>query len=327
MRIRPCTPADYAAIIAVQQRAATDAQGLPIVPMTVEELIQADRDRPTHVAFGRWVAEAGGEIIGWAEHDQTSYRFHPRRFWLDGYVDPAHQRAGVGGALYTHVMAALAPFDPLTVRNAVREDMLAGLAFLAARGWREQQRTWLSELDPAAFDPAPFAATAAAVEARGIVIRTLPELADDRDRDRKLYELVWEIRQDLPDLDAPTKEPYEEYRALRLHHRDLPPDAYFVAVDRNAFVGLLYHRVDASEPHVLQIAQLGVARAYRGRGVAVALKLRGNAYARERGYAVVRTGNESANHAIVHINERMGFVRSHAYLHLVKTLASEADAG
>jgi predicted N-acetyltransferase YhbS len=326
MRIRPCTLADYPAIVALQQRAAADANGAPIAPMTVDELIQADRDRPAHVAFGRWVAELGEEVIGWAEHDQAAHRYHPRRFWLDGYVDPAHQRAGIGSALYTHVLAALAPFDPLTFRNAVREDMQAGLTFLTSRGWHEQQRTWVAELDPAVFDPASFAATAAAVAARGIAIRTLPELADDRDRDRKLYELVWEIRQDLPDLDAPTKEPYEEYRALRLHHRDLPPDAYFVAVDGEEYVGLLYHRVDASESHVLQIAQLGVARAARGRGVAVALKLRGNAYAREHGYAVIRTGNESANHAIVHINERMGFIRSHAYLDLVKTLGSETDA-
>jgi GNAT superfamily N-acetyltransferase len=222
-------------------------------------------------------------------------------------------------------MAELAPHDPLSVRNAVREDLIISLGFLTRRGWQMLQRTWLSELNPNTFDPAPFAETAARVRAGGIQIKTVPELADDPDRDRKLYELVWEIRQDLPDLDPATKEPFDEYLRLRLHHLDLPPEAYFVAVHDDAYVGILYHRVDVSEPSVLQIAQLGVARAYRGHGVAVALKLRGNAYAREHGYAAIRTGNESANHAIVHINERMGFVRSHAYLHLMKTLASEAS--
>ena len=321
--IRPCTPEDYPAIIAVQARALCDGAGRPIAPFSVAELLEQDREREASVHFGRWVVERDGQIVGWCEHDQTAYRFHPRKFWLDGYVDPNHQGQGIGSALYDHLMDALRPFAPIAVRNAVREDLTHTVAFLTHRGWEVARKTWVSELDVAAFDPTPYADSAAQVEAVGIAIRTLPELEGDPDRDSKLYELVWEIRQDLPDLDAATKEPFEEWLEQRLHHPDHPPDGHFVAVHEGQYVGYLYHRVDRVEPGVLHIAQLGVARAYRGRHIAVALKLRGNAYARAHGFRVLRTGNDANNQPILRINRRMGFVRQPAYLQLLKTFPSE----
>ena len=65
-------------------------------------------------------------------------------------------------------------------------------------------------------------------------------------------------------------------------------------------------------------------RAYRRRGVALALKLRGVAYARAHGYTRVNTGMASNNAAVVALNTRLGFVPQRAYVTFRKDLRVDA---
>jgi GNAT superfamily N-acetyltransferase len=234
-------------------------------------------------------------------------------------VHPEHQGRGIGSTLYDHILEVLKPFDLLRLRCDVREDELRGISFLQHRGWEEGQRTWAATLDVNAFDPAPYAPKLQALQADGIRFQSLDQLETDPERDQKLYELVWEIRQDLPDLDAATKEPFDVFVSQRLHHADLVPDAYIVALQGELYVGYIYHFGDHENPSQMRIGQLGVTRAYRGRGIAQALKVQGVLFAREHGYAHIKTTNRSDNLVMLAINERMGFVRQHAWLHMLKS--------
>src|SRR5207249_4825334 len=124
-----------------------------------------------------------------------------------------------------------------------------------------------------AMDLDAYASMLVRMAATGAVVRTFEELANDPHRDRKLYDLVWEVRQDLPDLDAPTQEPFDYFVAHRLHNPDLAPGGFLVAVKDGAYVGYIYHFREPDDPGRLFIAQLGVARAYRGQSIAHGLKV------------------------------------------------------
>ena len=52
----------------------------------------------------------------------------------------------------------------------------------------------------------------------------------------------------------------------------------------------------------------GVKRAYRGRGIAAALKRTQIAWAKANGYTSLQTANESRNEPIRHLNEKHGYV-------------------
>ncbi|HEU5317585.1 MAG TPA: GNAT family N-acetyltransferase, partial [Chloroflexota bacterium] len=60
---------------------------------------------------------------------------------------------------------------------------------------------------------------------------------------------------------------------------------------------------------------------YRGKGIAMALKVRGVRYAREHGYREIRTNNDTANRPMLRINEAMGFVKQPAWIIFHKTFA------
>ncbi len=63
-----------------------------------------------------------------------------------------------------------------------------------------------------------------------------------------------------------------------------------------------------------------VLREYRGRGIAVALKLRVIDFAARNGYDVVKTRNGSANKAMLGINHNLGFRRHVGWITFEKPL-------
>ena len=316
--IRPFGPDDYDQIAAVSNAAYSDAEGRPVLPVRAEDLRGGDEERPPFIRFGRWVAVADGRVVGVCEHDQTAHRYHPRKFWVDLYVQPEYQRRGIGSALYDRLMTAMEPSDPLMLRVGVREDLTQSLEFLARRGWREAMRQYESLLDVTTFDPAPYAGAEERLAAGGLVIRTFDELAADPARDRKLWDMVWAIRQDLPELDEPTREAYEVFLEKRVYDPAIVRDAYYVALDGERYAGYTHHTRFPDDPLKLRIAQTGVLQPYKRRGIGLALKLRGIAYAREHGYRWLRTVNEFRNRPILALNDRLGFVKLPAWIDMVK---------
>jgi RimJ/RimL family protein N-acetyltransferase len=163
------------------------------------------------------------------------------------------------------------------------------------------------------------------VRAQGIAIRTLRELEAEPDYRRRIYELDMELEADVPQPEAFTRPSFEEYSAHFFENPNLLPEGVFVAVDAGEFVGTtsLWAMQASSD---LNIGLTAVKRHYRRRGIALALKLRGIAYARDRGCPVVRTWNESNNRPILAINERLGFQKLPAWITFVKHLKEAAAA-
>ena len=200
--------------------------------------------------------------------------------------------------------------------------MAGGVRFLTARGFREVKRDWESRLFVEGFDFARFATADARVAKQGIRITTL---ADEMQRDssalQKAFELSEDCRMDIPSVDPPTRHTLEEFRREDIDAPNALLDAFFVAIDKDGrYLGVsnLFRSLD--DPPFLWQGITGVRREARGRGIAMALKLRTVRYAIDKGIEHIKTWNDVHNRPMLAINEAMGFAKQPAWISYEKDL-------
>lgn len=272
----------------------------------------------------RFVTEDGGRIVGWGQVYHMPLQYHADKYRLSLDVHPGQQRRGVGGAMYEHLLGIVRDRKGTALRADTQESRSNALEFLSKRGFEEIQRYWESRLDVNAFDFAPFAAAEPRAAAEGITITTLAtELAERGESDemlRAIFDMGQAAFMDVPFPDPPTPFHYDEWVKWTLEAPGGLKDAYFLAKDGARYVGISDLHKNDSHPEAIFQGFTGVIREYRGKGVAMALKLQTVKYALANGYRQIRTGNNTRNRPMLRINEAMGFVKQPVWIEVEKKL-------
>jgi len=84
-------------------------------------------------------------------------------------------------------------------------------------------------------------------------------------------------------------------------------DGQFLAADGDQFVGLSAIRYEPDNNSFYNM-MTGVMPAYRGRKIALALKLMTIAYAKQQNGSSIHTDNDSQNAPMLAINRKLGYV-------------------
>ena len=187
------------------------------------------------------------------------------------------------------------------------------LAFGEARGFVEERRELgvvlhLSEIDPPPVEPPD-----------GVQIVTWaqrPELA------RGMYEVGCEALPDIPGAEEDAVEPFEDWLAHEMQGSGDRPDATFVAVAGDEVVGYAKFSFTAAQPTTAHHDLSGVKRAWRGRGIARALKAAQINWALANGYRELHTRNEQRNEPIRRLNAQFGYRPSVGRMYLVGPVAT-----
>lgn len=306
MIIRAFDSSDYAALVQIH-----DSLGVvwPEQPPTADGWAEADRRRNPKCLWRRWVAEREGAVVGFGQYWQSSFDYHPNRFYVNVEVRPADQRQGIGNALFETVLAALEPLQPKVLRANAFMNLPAGYRFLVRHGFREVFRETPVHLDVQAFDPTPYADLEARLRRKGIEIKSLRELETDPGRDERLYQLYWETAADVPQEDTRIEpQAFDEWVRWSLNDPTLLPDAYSVAIHDGVYVGLRELGQDPGSDTVWG-GLLGVRRAYRRQGIGLALQLRGIRYAQARGCARLKTCTAIQNIEMQALFNKLGYAR------------------
>ncbi len=296
----------------------------PEYDFSAEEFRAADEnwDRSKYLLKRSVAVESEGRrTVAVGEYRHMQLMFHPRKFWFNVRVDPEWHRRGIGNLLYNHIAEELGHLHAVTLRTETREDKNEGISFLQKRGFKDNMRVWESRLRVEEFDFNSFSEYAEKADSQGIRISTLAEeTRTDPESYRKLHELVTKAAADMPLPDKYTPISYETF-LKQLNHPAVLPDCYFIAIDRGRYVGMSDAEKSEKEPKDLYQGFTGVLPEYRGRGIAMALKIKVIEFARRHGYEVIKTGNASTNVGMLHINQKLGFRRHVAWITFEKNFA------
>lgn len=306
MKIRSFSAEDYPAMVDIHN---SQAIVWPERPHSAEAWAEADRRRSPKCRHQRWVACEDNRVVGFASYSQFSGEYHPQRFQINVEVFPGCQRRGTGSALYDQVMSGLQGLDPRVLRADAFSHLPQGFSFLQKRGFYEAFRETPVHLEVNTFDPGPYAGLEPKLASEGILIKTVRELEPDPDRDRKLFELYCEAEQDVPHEELQIEPPgFAEWLDWGLNDPSVLQDGYLVAVHGDEYVGLREVGTYADRESLLG-SLLGVRRAYRKRGIALALQVRNIAYAREHGYRLLKDCTAIQNAPMQALFTRLGFKR------------------
>jgi GNAT superfamily N-acetyltransferase len=261
-------------------------------------------------------------IVGFGDVSHVTDMFHPHKFWINILVDPPSQGRGIGGSIYERLTRELKKLNAVAAWAGSKEDLPKLTVFYQRRGFAEKMKAWESRLNVPTMDLEKFRDYSEKVFQQGITITNLAaERQKDQDSLKKLHELVQLVSADMPSTAPFTPISYEQWEAFELKNPSLLPEGYMIAKEGSKYVGLsTVWRLD-QEPRGLVQGNTGVRREYRGRGIAVALKLKVIDFARRNGYEKMKTWNASNNAPMLAVNAKLGFKRGVGWITLEKDLA------
>jgi RimJ/RimL family protein N-acetyltransferase len=249
--------------------------------VSVEEIRSTATDETVHL-----LAVLDGQVVGSGLSNRSSFEYaalHPR-------VVPAARGRGVGTAVL-RALADHAVAHGFTEAGSIVEDA-GSLAFAARFGFRgvdrqvEQVRTIGDEPEPAVPD--------------GIAIVTVAQRPEvwSRAYDPFALEAIGDMATHRPVV-VPRQEWEREWLTW--------PEATFVALDGDQVVGCAGLMFDPDRPDRSEQAFTGVARRWRRRGLASALKRLTLHTAAEHGIREVYTWTQEGNVDMRTLNERLGY--------------------
>ena len=214
-------------------------------------------------------------------------------------VVPDARGRGAGSALLRELSAWAGRLGYAELTGPVKEVDGASLAWAARRGFVEVGRNSMLVLDLTAIETPAVEAPA------GIEIVTWAERPG---AEEAMYAVAREAYPDVPGEEDAEVAPYEEWLSMDMQGAGDRPEATFLALADGEVVAYAKLSLSLARPSVAMHDMTGVRRAWRGRGIARALKAAEIAWAKEAGYERLETQNEERNEPIRRLNERFGYV-------------------
>jgi len=304
--LRPFADSDYDTLSRIETEIT------PEVPVTPENERHWSRVLDSgRLVNEKWAVEDrdSGKTVGVGAIAQSAYSPDSHGFWVTVLVEPTHSHRGIGRALGALLDAEAAAHHATRFWTSVRKDDPRSVRFAEQQGFSEMRTTWMSELDLTAESPVAPEDRTAGIEHDGIRLTTLAREGPKREEvRRRVYDLWAETGRDVPRMGDYTPMTYD----LFLTEFDGPtmiPEAFFIACHEEKYVACSHLERNLAGGDSVIVGYTGTLPAYRSRGLATELKRRTVEWARSQGIHYLRTFNDSLNHPIWAINEKVGFHR------------------
>ncbi|MCB0109676.1 MAG: GNAT family N-acetyltransferase, partial [Caldilineaceae bacterium] len=246
----------------------------------------------------------------------------PQEFYLWVGVAAERRRQGIGQQLYEHALAMIRAHDGTALVSEVGEDQAAGLRFAQRQGFVHHKHTFQSKLDLHQFDDRAFRAIVDSVQAQGIRLYSMADVPDTPVTRQQLYEINRQTTLQDPGADGPFPA-FEQFEKDVFAAPWYRPEGQWLAADGDRIIGMCavgYFQ----ESNSMYNMMTGVDEAYRGRGIAQALKVLAIRWAKAYGADYIRTNNNSENAPMLAINRKLGYVPQPGLYRLINTITKES---
>jgi GNAT superfamily N-acetyltransferase len=286
-------------------------------PVTAERLREWDTHDFKGQVHRRTVAvDTDGHITGYGLVMHTPW-MKEGKFQIGALVDPAYCKQGIGTRLHTNNLEFVRENGAEAVNTWVFEDQAQGLHFAEKNGFTIERHIFESSLDLKTYDESRFAGVIEAVEASGIRLFSLADAGNTVEALRKLWDVNYRTYLDDPASSGEFPQ-FEEFQKIT-SEAWFRPDGQILAADGDTYIGLsaVGYFKDSNSAYNMMT---GVLPEYRGRKIALALKLMSVRAVLRWEADYIRTNNDSQNAPMLAINRKLGYVAQPGGYRMVKSL-------
>jgi GNAT superfamily N-acetyltransferase len=316
---RPFEDADREPIVA-----AGNAESHPMEAESAEEWRRWERMMNDPARIRLTVTGSDGKVAGTVALQVGMMPRPDGAQQLGVTVFKEHRRRGLGNAILESLEAEARRRGVPRLLSGASAAKPFALEFATRRGYREIGRRIMSYRELASYEPETWRASLDRVTKAGIRVRSFSEVLAERDdagRERFWHEL-WEAEapmwDDIP-FAAPTPHwPFDVFRKMAVTSGQMLADISLVAYAGEVIAG--FTTTGDRQGKDGWTWMTGVARAHRGTGIAMALKVEALARAKAKGLRAMGTVNDEPNKAMRGVNQKLGYQPVPEHVELEKKL-------
>jgi len=309
LHVRASADADIERVVEFQNRWATPSSWMSPASARRAHEVSPEPNRLTLIVEGR-----SGEIQAVGSTGNGGLFASPDGSWRIGLrVAPEWRRRGVARSLLEQLDDHARTNQAKRLVAAVRGDEPEGGRFAEAVGFRAYHERIDAYIDVPSFDASAFEDPDEIAQRAGVRLATYSDLLKERAADleafqRELLPVIWAIARDVPSPTPMPDQPPPFEIAKRMFFEGPgqdPPSTVYALRDGHpvAMTATVVKENGAAYTNFT-----GVAREERGKGLALALKLRALRELRARGVKLFGTTNDEQNAAMRGINRKLGYV-------------------
>jgi mycothiol synthase len=308
LRVRASRDADIERVVEFQNRWATPSQWM--APASARMMMTA---MPDPLRLTLLVEDGSDEIQAVGLTSNGGMFAAPDGSWRVGLrVAPQWRRRGVARSLLERLEDHARTNKASRVVAAVRGDEPEGARFAEDLGFRAFHERIDAYIDVPSFDASGFEDPDEIARRAGVRLATYAEILTERAADieafqRELLPVVWEMSRDVPSpTPAPEQPPpFETVKRMFFEGPAIDPPSTIVGLRDGHPIAWTVTMVKENGTAYTNFT--GVSRAERGKGIALAMKLRALRELRTRGVKLFGTTNDGSNSAMRGINRRLGY--------------------
>lgn len=317
--LREWRPADLPRAVEFQNR-----YGRPAQRQTVQDVERWESLADPNEVRVRLVLESGAALVGVAGAGDGGKWRPPDGSWgVWLRIDEAWKGKGIGSAVATALESFARGHGAPSITAGLRGDEQDGISFAERRGYQEFHRRQTAYLDLTKFDPARFDQPDSIAQRGGYRLASYEELAASsveadalRHRIHDLHSATW---RDVPTPEIPPPPSFEDLMRYAIDSPTFEAQATTVALRGDELVGLTLADVNGSG--IGYTFMTGVLPTARGKGLALAMKLRAIDVLKKRGVELFGTTNDKDNVPMLAVNRKLGYDPEPPSIRMKKELA------
>lgn len=284
--------------------------------MSTAEFLEVEARRSPDRPARQLVIRDGDQVV--AAGQGTMHHDSPTKVvmaWVA--VEDSHQRRGLGRAILQTIEGYAREVGGRKLMVEYPEAESGSARFAEALGFAPENLSFESSLDLTTLPGDSGERGLEILRNQGLELQVLRPGSPEDPELGPLYGLFHEAQLDEPMTAIYGVDPESLFRS-RFSDSAFQRGAAFIATDGEQFAG--YTQILWTEGGDLWNEFTGTARAYRGRGLAYAVKLLATDWARQQGGTILRTYNHSTNAPMLAVNRKLGYRPKPAWVTAAKEL-------